>query len=130
VEIYPERPDWLPQRPLLAAGNSYLLATSVVGGVRCRISNSGVEFDFREYLARWLRSFHLRNQGNGLELCEYTFMYVVLGTTIGNEPEGNVDGVSVLEAGFGGDHAGPPDGIPISGDVLFHEAISFLSAGW
>ena len=69
------------------------------------------------WLQAWLKCYIDLNRIDGIDEPEFTFLYVVLGTVLG-EPNGIVDGVSVLEAGYGGDHLGPVDGVAVTGTDL------------
>jgi hypothetical protein len=60
----------------------------------------------------WFVAYHACNLSQGIGEPEFSFLYMIPGRTRGL-PTGIVDGVEVLEAGFGGAAMGPADGIMV-----------------
>ncbi len=67
------------------------------------------------WVYEWFLAYFELRRDEGIDEPEFSFFYLVPGRMTG-VPNGLVDGVEVLEAGFGGESLGPAEGfmIPIS----------------
>jgi hypothetical protein len=80
------------------------------------------------WLARWLRAYLELGIGKGISWSESSFAYVYLGDIAGGSPSGQVDGIAVLEAGYGCEPVGPQDGVLCSTPLLFSVAAAVLAS--
>jgi hypothetical protein len=121
------RLNWSPELWGGSLGSGQLVVTSTTGfGIRLSLAIESTCAIDSVALSRWLKRYWLSKTGEGLDLPEFTFRYVLFGYGHLLPPDGSVDGVGVIEAGLGGELLGPADGAPVPADRLFERAFQFF----
>jgi hypothetical protein len=79
------------------------------------------------WIRAWLQRYLERQDPRSASEDDFTFFYVVFGELGAGRADGTVDGVSVIEAGLGGDPVGPISAMAGSVDDIVKWAINSLS---
>jgi hypothetical protein len=118
--------EWSPSTHTAEQGSGLLVVLSLPAGLKLSLEMLRPASGCALWLSTWLTLF-LQGKPR-YELNEdATFFYVVFGDFDVSKPAlGLVDGVSVIEAGSGGFHKGPPDGVGVKASSLVQLAIDCL----
>jgi hypothetical protein len=117
------QPPW--SQPDIAAAR--LAVTSTLVGRRVCLEISKPVPGLVTWLKVWIAAYLRRLPDHGLDDADFSFVYITFGSIVGRAPDGIVDGVAVLEAGYGGDPVGPAEAAPATVAALFGEALDALS---
>jgi hypothetical protein len=118
------KPTWEPPWRTLDQASGYLVVASRAGGVEVVFRSVAGSSVSRPWMSDWLRRFAVTPPHNAID-DETSFFYVLFGDPEGATADGLVDGVAVIECGYGTQPAGPEDGTDSSLATLTSIALAF-----
>lgn len=120
-------PGWTPPwRSRERASGALVLIWTVPAVLRLELTLASAQ-DVR-WIRQWLERYLALLPSGSAEEADFTFLYLLVGDLTDADPDGRVDGVAVLEAGFGGSPVGPEGGVPVAVDDLVRFALECLPA--